>query len=68
MGSMPCEVQRKETADGVISASRVRELLKGNDLAAIEMLVPGTTLAYLRSAEAAPVREKLRKCNGRDIE
>ncbi|MGD0842827.1 MAG: [citrate (pro-3S)-lyase] ligase [Geobacteraceae bacterium] len=61
------EVPRKETADGVISASRVRELLKCDDLAAIEMLVPGTTLAYLRSAEAAPVREKLRKSNGRDL-
>lgn len=59
------EVKRKETTDGVISASRVREMLKGNDLPALGMYVPATTLAYLRSAAVAPVLEKLRENMGR---
>jgi [citrate (pro-3S)-lyase] ligase len=59
------EVKRRETTDGVISASRVRELLKCDDLAPLEMLVPATTLAYLRSTAVAPVLEKLRENMGR---
>jgi [citrate (pro-3S)-lyase] ligase len=55
------EVARKEAADGVISASRVRELLKYNDFVPLEGLVPATTMAYLRSVEAVPILEKLRK-------
>lgn len=59
------EVERKESPEGVISASRVRELLKGNDLSPLDKYVPPTTLAYLSSAAASPVLEKLRKSNGR---
>jgi [citrate (pro-3S)-lyase] ligase len=59
------EVERKECPGGIISASRVRELLKGSDLSALEMYLPGTTLAYLRSAAAGPVLERLRESNGR---
>ena len=55
------EVARKESADGVISASRVRDFLKSDDFASLEGHVPGTTLAYLRSVEAGPILEKLRK-------
>jgi [citrate (pro-3S)-lyase] ligase len=55
------EVARKETAAGVISASKVRELLKCSDFAPIEGLVPVTTLAYLRSVEAVSILEKLRQ-------
>ena len=59
------EVERKEGPDGIISASRVRELLKGSDLSALKRYLPETTLAYLRSAAAAPVLERLRESNGR---
>jgi len=59
------EIERKETSDGVISASRVRELLKDDVLSPLDKYVPPTTLAYLGSAAAAPVLEKLRKSNGR---
>ena len=59
------EVERKEGPDGIISASRVRELLKGSDLSALKRYLPETTLAYLRSAAAAPVLESLRASNGR---
>ena len=59
------EVARKETSDGVISASRVRELLKGNNLSPLDKYVPPTTLAYLSSTAAAPILEELRKSNGR---
>jgi [citrate (pro-3S)-lyase] ligase len=59
------EVERKGCSDGIISASRVRELLKMNDLSLLEMYLPETTLAYLRSATAAPVLERLRESNGR---
>jgi [citrate (pro-3S)-lyase] ligase len=59
------EVERRETSNGVISASRVRALLKGNDLSALTRYVPATTLAYLRSTAAAPVLEKLRESTGR---
>jgi [citrate (pro-3S)-lyase] ligase len=55
------EVARKETPEGVISASRVRELLKSGDVAHIEGLVPETTLAYLRSGEASFILEKPNK-------
>jgi [citrate (pro-3S)-lyase] ligase len=59
------EVERKEGSDGIISASRVRDLLKGNDLSSLANFLPETTLAYLRSAAAGPVLERLRKSNGR---
>jgi [citrate (pro-3S)-lyase] ligase len=59
------EVERKVCSDGIISASRVRELLRGNDLSAVRSYLPETTLAYLRSAAAAPVLERLRQSKGR---
>lgn len=55
------EVARKETAEGVITASKVRDILKCKDLAPLEGLVPATTLAYLRSVEGVSILEKLRK-------
>lgn len=42
------EIPRKENGDKVISASRVRALLKENDLERISKLVPPTTLEYLK--------------------
>jgi [citrate (pro-3S)-lyase] ligase len=43
------EIPRKETDGNVISASRVRELLKTRDFEAIEKLVPEVTLEYLKN-------------------
>jgi [citrate (pro-3S)-lyase] ligase len=55
------EVKRKETTDGAISASRVRELLKVNDFFPLVKYVPASTMAYLNSSAAAPVLGKLRE-------
>jgi [citrate (pro-3S)-lyase] ligase len=52
-------IERKRTAAGVISASRVRELCRRNDFAALADYVPETTLAYLTSEAAKPVLERL---------
>ena len=45
-----CEIPRKEDSDGigVISASRVRKLLKEGDIEGLSKLVPQTTLDYLK--------------------
>ena len=53
-------VERKQAAAGVISASRVRELAGRGDFAALADFVPATTLAYLESDAAEPVRARLR--------
>ena len=58
------EIERKQTVSGFISASRVRELLARNDLDALKELVPATTLAFLLSDEAEPIRIKLRQKQG----
>ncbi|MDR0378876.1 MAG: [citrate (pro-3S)-lyase] ligase [Candidatus Accumulibacter sp.] len=52
-------VERKRTANEVISASRVRELIGQGDFSALADHVPATTLAYLTSDAAKPVRERL---------
>ena len=52
-------VERKLASTGVISASRVRELLAHNELAQLAEYVPATTLAYLTSDEAEPIRQQL---------
>lgn len=41
-------IPRKETNDGIISASRVRKLLEKKNFEAIKQLVPITTLKYLK--------------------
>ena len=51
-------IERKQAAAGVISASRVRELIGRDDFSGLSEYVPPTTLAYLRSDEAAAIREK----------
>lgn len=53
-------VERKQASTGVISASRVRELLAHDDLAQLADYVPATTLAYLNSDKAEPIRQQLR--------
>ena len=52
-------VERKQAQTGVISASKVRELVGLNDFASLSEYVPPTTLAYLQSDEAAEIRERL---------
>ena len=54
-----CVIERKLAASDVISASRVRALLAENELAKLAEYVPPTTLAYLMSDAAAPVRAAL---------
>lgn len=57
-----CVVIPRRKADGkVISASTVRQCLQVGDWAALEKLLPQTSLAYFRSPEAAPVLERIRK-------
>lgn len=48
------EIPRVERDGEVISASRVRDLLEKDDWAAIELLVPPTTLAYLKEKNKNP--------------
>jgi [citrate (pro-3S)-lyase] ligase len=52
-------VERAQTVSGVISASRVRELVGQGDFAALADYVPATTLAYLESDAAQAIRERL---------
>lgn len=52
-------IERKQAATGVISASRVRELIGRGDFAALAEYVPPTTLAYLESDAAGPIRARL---------
>ena len=54
-------VPRKEANGKVISASTVRQCLQSGDWAALETLLPKTSLDYFRSPEAAPVLERIRR-------
>ncbi|SDH75277.1 [citrate (pro-3S)-lyase] ligase [Propionivibrio dicarboxylicus] len=54
-------VERKQTDTGVISASKVRELVGQGDLARLADYVPTTTRTFLESDEAAPIRERLQQ-------
>lgn len=54
-------IERKQTDTGVISASKVRELIGKGDFAGLADYVPPTTRAYLESDEAVPIRERLQQ-------
>lgn len=54
-------VPRKEADSKSISASTVRQCLQTGDWDTLSHLVPQTTLDYFRSAEAAPIIERIRK-------
>ena len=54
-------IERKQSAGGVISASRVRELIARQEFSQLEEYVPATTLAYLKSAAADPIRKQLQQ-------
>jgi len=53
------EIERKQAASGVISASRVRELIARNELSQLADYVPASTLAYLLSEAGEPIRNQL---------
>ena len=63
------EIPRLESAGAAVSASRVRALLRGDAGAPqwveLESLLPPTTCSYLRSAEGADLRQRLRSHTGR---
>lgn len=58
-------VPRKAAAGDVISASKVRELLKVNAWDDIKRLVPDTTYQFLKSDEATPIIINLTQSNSR---
>ena len=55
------EMERKVVGSGVISASRVRDLIARNALSDLNEVVPECTLNYLLSDEAAAVRRQLQQ-------
>lgn len=65
LGVEAVELPRKAAAGEAISASQVRARLRGDWLDGIDALVPPTTAAYLRSAAADEIRERLRTEKGR---
>ncbi len=58
------EIERTKDAEAPISASRVRQLIGMNALPCLENLVPATTLDYLSSEAAAPIRKALQMKTG----
>ncbi len=62
-GIMVYEIFRKEVGGVPISASLVRKIIRdqGPDHPLLESLLPQTTLSWLRSDEAGPVMEKIRR-------
>lgn len=58
-------VPRKTAGGAAISASRVRELLRSGDFAAVRALVPETTYRFLVSEDAGEIIEKLRSSASR---
>jgi len=59
------EMPRVAVAGEVISASRVRELIREGDWASIKKLVPATTYEYLISDEAVIIIDKIRHSKSR---
>ncbi|MBP2626799.1 MAG: citrate lyase ligase [Firmicutes bacterium] len=59
------EMSRIAINGRVVSASRVRELIRENGWDEIRSLVPCTTYQYLRSTEAIPIIEKIKNSQSR---
>ncbi|WP_070000931.1 [citrate (pro-3S)-lyase] ligase [Cellulosilyticum sp. I15G10I2] len=59
------EIPRKEQGGEAVSASRVRKLLKEDDLAAIKKIVPPTTYNFLISKAALPIINKIKQIESR---
>lgn len=59
-------IERVGNDDGqIISASKVRECIKMDDFATLDTLVPSSTLAYLKSPQAASVIAKIKNSASR---
>lgn len=56
------EVPRKSAAGEIISASRVRQMIKCGNMEDIKDLVPATTYQFLMSQEAEPIIQKIKLC------
>ncbi len=59
------EVKRKSVDDDIISASKVRELLKHGDVYSVEKYLPIETLEFLKSEEGKEVIKKVKENNNR---
>jgi len=59
------EIPRAESGGAAISASEVRRAIREGDMGRVASLVPESTLAWLRSAEAGPILERIRTGSGR---
>ena len=64
LGIEVVEIERKIASSGVISASRVRELVGKHEFSLLGDYVPKTTLEYLLSEEAEPIRKELQMKTG----
>lgn len=53
-------IPRKEMGEKAISASRVRELLKNNELEELKTLVPQSTFEYLNSEKGKEIAERIK--------
>ena len=58
-------IPRLATDGDVISASKVREMIRSGDWPGVSRMVPDSTYHYLRSAEAAGVVERIRRSASR---
>lgn len=58
-------VSRKIASERMISASTVRAALQAGDWDTLKVMLPETTLAYFRSAEAEPVLETI--CRAKNV-
>jgi len=57
------EIKRKEENNSPISASRVREYIKTDDMDSIKKIVPRVTYEFLISEEGEKIREKIKHSN-----
>jgi [citrate (pro-3S)-lyase] ligase len=60
-----CEIPRKTLEDEVISASKVRRLIKLGIFEEAQGMVPSTTYTFLTSSEAKPIIEHIQKSESR---
>lgn len=56
---------RIAVAGEIVSASKVRDLIRAEDWAGLERLVPSVTLEYLRSAQNSVILDKIRSSDTR---
>ena len=58
-------IPRVGVAGEIVSASKVREMIRQNDWWGIKSMVPATTLEYLQSPAAEPILAKIRQSDSR---